>query len=198
MIGIYLITSPTNKVYVGQSWNLEKRRGEYSNVSKSIRGQSMIYNSLKKHGWPSHTFEVLLQLSQPDLEQAELDFWERWFMDYYRSEGKELLNLKEGGSNGKHSKETKAKISGTRKGQYPSQLTILKLKEQRAGVKNPRARAILQFTKSGELLKKWGTISDALLSLGKPLSSSKISQVCRGKRLSAYGFVWKYKSDTNV
>lgn len=47
MIGIYLIKSPTNKIYVGQSWNIEKRRNYYKNLH--CKGQRKLCNSLKKY-----------------------------------------------------------------------------------------------------------------------------------------------------
>lgn len=49
MIGIYKITSPTGKVYVGQSVDIEKRWNQYKNENKSFVGPRL-YNSLLKHG----------------------------------------------------------------------------------------------------------------------------------------------------
>ena len=33
-IGIYKITSPTRKIYIGQSINIEKRQSQYRNLNK--------------------------------------------------------------------------------------------------------------------------------------------------------------------
>jgi hypothetical protein len=48
MIGIYKITSPSKKVYIGQSVNIEKRKYFYEigNCKKQIK----LYNSIKKYG----------------------------------------------------------------------------------------------------------------------------------------------------
>lgn len=110
--GIYTITSPTNKVYVGQSSSMIKRFCSYKNLL--CKDQPRIYNSLKKHGWLAHKFEVVLEL-RDDISQATLDCWEEYFMDLYKGKGYELMNLKEAGSHGKHSEETKKKMSDTRK-----------------------------------------------------------------------------------
>ena len=34
MIGMYKITSPINKVYIGQSWNIESRIRSYKKIKK--------------------------------------------------------------------------------------------------------------------------------------------------------------------
>lgn len=48
MIGIYKITSPTNKIYIGQSVNIEKRLKSYKdNLPKS---QTLLLRSFLKHG----------------------------------------------------------------------------------------------------------------------------------------------------
>ena len=36
MVGIYKIVSPTNKVYIGQSWNIENRKSGYDNNGNLI------------------------------------------------------------------------------------------------------------------------------------------------------------------
>jgi len=57
-IGIYKITSPSGKVYIGQSIDIELRFKQYSNILKSI-GQRKLYYSFKKYGINSHKFEIL-------------------------------------------------------------------------------------------------------------------------------------------
>ena len=56
MIGIYKITSPTGKVYIGQSIEIEKRWMRYKNITKSVKKQPAIYNSLLKYGSENHIF----------------------------------------------------------------------------------------------------------------------------------------------
>ena len=50
MIGIYKITSPTNKIYIGQSTNIENRWNDYYKMIRCKR-QTRLYNSLKKYGF---------------------------------------------------------------------------------------------------------------------------------------------------
>lgn len=112
MIGIYKITSPTNKVYIGQSWYIETRKSSYK---KCRPRQPFIYNSIKKYGWESHKFEVIHELPS-DVTQEILDRYEKLYIELYKSCGVDLMNIREAGSRGKHSEESKQKVSKGNKG----------------------------------------------------------------------------------
>ena len=55
MIGIYKITNPNGKVYIGQSVDIEKRLSNYKRLSQSILEQPAIYNSLLKQNMSDET-----------------------------------------------------------------------------------------------------------------------------------------------
>lgn len=105
---IYTILSPSGKVYVGQTTNLPVRLKKYRNLN--CVAQAKLYASFVKYSWKEHSFKVRLVLADNTL-QLTIDFWEQYLMDCYRSQGVELLNIREGGSRGRHSKETKLKNS---------------------------------------------------------------------------------------
>lgn len=130
MVGIYKITSPTGKVYIGQSWNLTKRCSSYSRVE--CTGQPKLYSSLLKHGWTSHTFEVVHQLPI-DVSQDVLDRYEILYWQYQVDCGFDILNVKEPGKGGRHSAETKAKISTKQKGIPKSEATKAKMSSWQKG-----------------------------------------------------------------
>jgi group I intron endonuclease len=111
MIGIYKITSPSNKVYIGQSINIERRLRYYKRIA--CKEQIKIYNSLLKYGVDAHIFEVL---ELCDTEQ--LNNRERHYQDLYDSvaNGLNLLYVKSEHFNGGHSEESKKKISDSLKG----------------------------------------------------------------------------------
>lgn len=74
---IYKITSPSGKVYIGQSINVTKLRiPKYRN--NDCKGQIRLYNSIKKHGWDSHKFEVIEECPAERLNERE-----RYWQDYY-------------------------------------------------------------------------------------------------------------------
>lgn len=112
MIGIYKITSPSNCINIGQSWDIDFRKGCYRRLE--CKGQVKIYASLKKYGWENHNFEIQEELPA-DSTQELLDEREIYWIKYYKDLGYEMLNLKEGGSHGKHSEETKRKMSKSSK-----------------------------------------------------------------------------------
>ena len=111
MKGIYKITSPSGRVYIGQSINIERRFRYYKSIA--CKEQIKIYNSLLKYGVNAHIFEVL-ELC----ETEELNNRERHYQDLYDSvaNGLNLLYVKSEHFNGGHSEESKKKISDSLKG----------------------------------------------------------------------------------
>lgn len=113
MTGIYKIQSPSNRVYIGQSWNIENRKKNY--VKCNCKGQPSLYNSILKYGFASHSFDIVQSLPE-DISQNILDNYEIFFIEQYKAAGVNMLNIKEGGSHGKHSEESKKKVSENNKG----------------------------------------------------------------------------------
>lgn len=105
MQGIYKITSPSGKIYTGQSTNIDKRISRYKSLS--CEKQVRLYNSLKKYGWDSHIFEIIEIVENADmLLQRETS----WKIHY------DVLNIpslccKIDGIGGKMSAESNLKLS---------------------------------------------------------------------------------------
>ena len=111
MKGIYKIISPSNKVYIGQSIDIERRFRHYKRLS--CKDQVKIYNSFLKYGVNAHIFEVLELCDTEELNNRE-----RHYQDLYDSvaNGLNLLYVKSEHFNGGHSEESKKKISDSKKG----------------------------------------------------------------------------------
>ena len=62
---------------------------------------------------------------------------------------------------------------------------------QRMAEKN--YKPVIAYKKTGEFFKEFKSITEAANYFGKK-SSIHISECARGKRRSAYGYVWKYKN----
>jgi len=60
--GIYKITSPTGRVYIGQAIDILKRKNRYSLLN--CKNQHRIYNPLKKYGWVNHQFDIIEYCSE--------------------------------------------------------------------------------------------------------------------------------------
>jgi len=112
-IGIYKITSPSGKVYVGQSWNIQARKRNYKNLN--CKQQRYIYGSLLKYGFDAHNFEIIQELPA-DISQEILNRYESIYWSQYKNCGFEMLNLTEPGPNSKLSNDTKGYMSYLRKG----------------------------------------------------------------------------------
>ena len=124
MKGIYKVTSPTGKFYIGQSWDIDKRKKYYSR--KDCKGQKKLYSSISYHGWNKHIFEVIHELPF-DTTQSIMNNYEIFYWQQHIDCGCEMMNIREPGSNGKLSEETKKKISNTSKGKKKSNETKSKM-----------------------------------------------------------------------
>lgn len=113
MVGIYKITSPTNGIYIGQSWDIIKRFNGHRNGKKS---KARIANSIRKHGHGNHKFEIIHELPK-DINQHVIDNYEKFYLEQYKKTGFKILNLREAGSMGRHQDETKLKIKEKRSAQ---------------------------------------------------------------------------------
>lgn len=96
-----------------------------------------------------------------------------------------------------HSEETKRKISESEKGKtswnkgkHHSEEVKRKMSESRRGEKNPRAKEVSQYSKSGELINTFKIIIEAERQTG--IAHNSISKCCLEKLKSAGGFIWRY------
>jgi group I intron endonuclease len=111
--GIYKITSPTNKIYIGQSNNINKRLETYRNI-RCIT-QIRLYRSIIKHGWDKHTFEII-----HECDESELNDLEKHYIKHYNCfDTPNGLNLTSGGDSPIVSEETKLKIGLASRGRIP-------------------------------------------------------------------------------
>ena len=112
MVGIYKITSPTKKVYIGQSTNIEKRFNNYRLLN--CKRQTIIYNSFLKYGVEKHKLEILCECSINELNDKE-----RYYQDFFDVIGKNGLNCRlttSSDRSGKLSEESRKKMSEVRIG----------------------------------------------------------------------------------
>jgi group I intron endonuclease len=114
MIGIYKITNPKGKIYIGQSIDIENRFRQYSFISNSIK-QIKLHNSFKKYGIENHLFEPIEECDVELLNERER-YWQEFYVCL------DGLNCRYQHTNEKSgfiSKETRVKISQNRKGITP-------------------------------------------------------------------------------
>ena len=115
-IGIYKITSPSGKIYIGQSINLVKRHNSYKTLDCKL--QTRLYRSLKKYGFENHIFEII-----ENCKEVDLNIRERYWQDHYKvidANGLNCVLQKIDGYSGTRCEETRLRISNANKGKIRS------------------------------------------------------------------------------
>ena len=114
MIWIYMIKNlVNNKVYIGSTNNLSRRWIEHKNhLNNGKHTNNSLQNDWTKYSSSSFEFSVLNVCSE-----SERDASEQLMIDNYDSQNPKFgYNLKDAGSNGGLSEESKKKISRRQKG----------------------------------------------------------------------------------
>ncbi len=130
MIGIYKITSPSGKIYIGQSVNIEKRIGDYKTGLASR--QPKLNRSFLKHGFEKHKIEIVCECSLEELNDKE-----RYYQDLFSCISKNGLNCvltKTDDRSGFLSEETKIRMSGKKRPDH----VRLKISESHKGRKHTK------------------------------------------------------------
>lgn len=117
MIGIYKITSPSGKIYIGQSKDLHRRKSDYNRYSKKSCRQVKIIASINKYGWLNHIFEIVELCSI-----EELSVKERFWQEYYDSveNGLNCIYVKTDEKPAVFNSESRLKMSTSRLGKRHS------------------------------------------------------------------------------
>ena len=206
---VYKHTNKTNgKVYVGitsQDVRVRWNRGWGYQYCPHF------WRAIRKYGWDAFAHEILYE----GLTKAEAEKWEVVLIAEYRSADPMFgYNVSLGGSSkGKHSEETRAKLGECRRGcthteeakqkmreahlgKTLSEEHRQKLKVAQYGGKHHRARAVCQFTMSGELIAAYDCVSEATRQTGIP--NQNIVKCCQGRRSYAGGFRWKYAEEVSA
>lgn len=210
MVCIYKITSPSGKIYIGQTNNYSKRMAHYK--GGHFKNQVRLYRSMKKYGFTTHVFEVVKECSEDNL-----NFFEREFQEKFNVIGLNGLNCKLVGHNdrsGKLSDETKrniskgqigkiappvskatrAKLSKVHKGRVHGEKARINMSNSKKGKKNPmygkEPSNVRRVILCGENEVEFKSLKQAELITGADFRN--IQAVCKGRRKSTSGLVFKY------
>src|ERR1700722_6963177 len=132
-----------NKLYVGYTSNLKRRRREHFKFGYKPLLNKHLYNAMKKYGSDNFVFTVLEEFDNAsDAFESEI-FW----IDYFRSWDHDFgYNDSRGGESGskgrKHSPETKKRYSEERRGSLNkfsslNEEIVLSLRQDYASTDNP-------------------------------------------------------------
>jgi group I intron endonuclease len=116
--GIYKITSPSGRIYIGQSKNIINRFSQYKkwNIKKQVK----LYNSFTKYGVDNHIFEIIEQCFSDLLNKRE-----RYWQEYYNAieDGLNCMYTKTEDEPSKYGKDSfrrrSASLKGVKKSKAP-------------------------------------------------------------------------------
>lgn len=179
---IYKYTSPSGKIYVGQTTREKSRRVEFLNIDRPYSGDK-INNARSKYGVLNFEYEIIFKVES--LIESEVK-------EILNEKEKQYIKLFDSFYNGYNGDE-----GGNSANYIRSEESCIKLSksvtEYYQTHKSSVAKPILQFDLNGNFIDEWESASDAAKVLNK--EGCTITTVCSGKRNQAHGFIWKYKSD---
>lgn len=195
---IYCYTNLINgKKYIGKTINEIERKYCHKKCSKNPK--QYFHKAVKKYGWDNFRYNVIYRRNYISRKDAnfDLDLMEILSISEYNTTNHLIgynIGFGGGGSNGNKGKEvseeTRLKISSANKSVIHDKQWIEKVAEK-------HKKSVLQYSLNGEYIKTFDCLTSASIEAGNTEKVSAISAVCKGKRKSAYGYIWKYEGDNN-
>jgi len=106
--GIYKITNTiNNKVYIGQSIDIEGRWKGHIHGALKKQCESHLYDSMRKYGLENFKFEILFECSEEELDEAEC----HQIKEHNSMNSEKGYNKRNGGAQGRLLQESCDKIS---------------------------------------------------------------------------------------
>jgi len=210
---IYKITNTkNNKCYIGQTIkqpNVRWYQHKYYS-RKGVRYKSKLYSAIQKYGIDCFTFEVI-----EEIENELLNEKEQFFILLFDSFNKGYNNTigGEGNKGGKRKKKCEDIVPKLYKELKSTEKVANYLKISRITVRNilkekglfvPQKKnsfdykqvEVVQYSLDLTLINIFPSLTEACKSIGLTnKNASELSKCCKGKRKTAYGFIWKYKHD---
>lgn len=208
MAYIYQITNKVNnKIYIGKTErNIQTRFLEHCKASKTMFSEKRpLYEAMRKYGIKNFIIELIEETNNPDEREK---FWieqKQSFKHGYNAtiggDGKPYLDyqLLIETYQQKSSLTETAKLCSCDEG-YLSQILKshnIEVLSSETVNKTLFGHYINQYALTGEYIATYSSIRDAARAMRPNTTSlggvtSHISDVCKGKRKSAYGYIWKY------
>lgn len=167
---IYKITcTTTDKVYVGQTFNLKQRICYHKTyLKRNVHSNKHLQRAWNKYGKDAFVFEVIeICKSKEEIDEREI-YW----INFYRScEDSFGFNIQLGGHD------------------RPSERGLLYLKEK-GKLQN---KSVTQFNLSGDKVNEFESLKLAAKIVG--CSSSEIMRACKGELCTVKDFQWRYSSN---
>lgn len=190
---IYKYTSPSGKVYIGQTLNEYMRIASWKNVNHPYAGP-YINRAREKYGYDNFKYEVLVSIESDDefFLRSEIDRLEQYYIQMYDSTNPSKgYNITVGGMG--HVGNKSAVISSRcreacRRANLGRKHSIEHIKKR--VLSDPRHKAIDCFDLDNNLIKTYNSLMEASKELNIPYQA--IQRVLKGTRHKTRGFIFKY------
>jgi group I intron endonuclease len=187
--GIYKITSPSGKVYIGKSKNILSRYYKYFHLR--CEGQRKIYGSLKKYGPENHIFDIIEECDVALLIEREI-YHKTQFINEHTWNKALFCHLVDGESGPHTQTETSNKMrSKSLKEYWEDKTHPLSGRPLPPNVIEKRLKPVLQYSLDGDFIRDWESQLDVYNSL-----QVDIIHCLKNKYRKSGGFQWKYKEST--
>lgn len=195
---IYKYTSPSGKIYIGQTMrSLSQRAG--GPAGAGYRRSSHFYAAIQKYGGLAN---FQLEILKDNLTLEEANYWESYYIAKYDSTNREKgYNISTGGNNNTMSAEGRAKLSARMKENNPMHNPEIAAKtaaKRRNKKLTPEAcQHISDGHKKRVLCVETGIIYESRNAAANAIgvSGSGIGRAINGEQKTSGGYHWKYYED---
>ena len=200
---VYKHTSPKGMVYIGMTRQSPlKRWGNGKGYGHNERFTSDII----KYGWDNFSHEILLSgLSEEEAIEKEKEFIAKFKSNiptygYNMTGGGECYTEEMARKQSKTKKgilfteDHKKALSKAKKGvKWSDAQRVAIIPALRRGAEHPMARPVSRYTLDGEYIDTMPYARMYCEILKNKNAYKHICSVCQGKRITAYGYIWKYE-----
>lgn len=193
-----MIISPEGKRYIGMTM----RKVEYRwNSGKAYKNNDAMWRDIERFGWDNFKKVILAK----NLTEKEASKKEQYYISFFNTQDSQKgYNREMGGKYFEMAEQTKEKIRIANSGQIRSEDYRRHISESKKGIKNgmfgmydglnPNSTKVIAVNGTDKI--HFDSISEASRQLHLSKNAFKnISACCKGKRRTAYGYVWRYADD---
>lgn len=186
--GIYKITSPSGKIYIGQTVKSRSRYSDYKRIA--CEKQRLLFSSLKKYGFDSHVLEMIHVLDTTSMSKIdivnELNRLEIHYIEFYNSfkdNNENGMNLNKGGNVNQTSQETRCRMSLSSSGKITSQETKDKISKANKGKKRTQEDVeIIRKNSTGRKRSEESKKKMSEIMTGKVFSEEHKKNISKAKK----------------
>ena len=189
---VYKYTSPSGKIYIGQTNQGLKKR--YYN-GQGYKHCSYFYNAICKYGIDNFYKEILKE----NLSLEEANYWEVYYINFFNSTDKKKgYNISSGGNNRTMSQEAKEKLSKKMKENNPMKNKDIakKVSEKLRGrlLSEQIKKNISEGHKKKILCIETNIVYNSREEAAKAVgvSPSGVGRAANGEQKTSAGYHWRY------